>query len=436
MSSSPAEPRPRPRTWPDSLFARLLLLQVGVALGLFLLFTTLVYVERNVAVARLVGERWAPSLREAAGWPAPAPAPALPLLRSAQDPEFALHGRLGAPRLAALDDELQRRGVTVLDVAVGRGPRGPVLWLQVLGRDGRAQWLGLADGALLPAVPRRILLALLLAALLLVAVSWWFTRRLTRPLELLRQRMQDHQPGTAPPATAPAPPATPEIAAIGSTYDALLARLERHDRERALLLAGVSHDLRAPLARIRMAADLLPSGGEGERWREAIVRNTEVADRLVGSFLDHVRSGELPLDQPVDVAEVAHEVAAARGDAGIVLDAARPALLPRAHPLLVERLIDNLVDNALKHGVAPVGLRVHGLGGRVRIEVSDAGTGIPPAERERLLQAFARGDAARGTPGTGLGLAVVERIVARLGGQLVFEQRDARHVVAVELPPP
>lgn len=439
MSSSPAE-APRPRWWrPDTLFARLLLLQVGVALCLFLLFGALVYAERNVAVARLVGERWAPTLREAAGWPATAPEASRPLLRSAARPEFVLRGRLGAPRLAALDDELQRRGVTVLDVAVARGPRGPVLWLQVLGRDGQAQWLGLADAALLPGLPRRILLALLLSALLLVALSWWFTRRLTRPLEQLRQRMQAHQPGAAPAPIAPTRPATPEIAAIESSYDALLARLERHERERALLLAGVSHDLRAPLARIRMAAGLLPEGGpdsEGERWREAIVRNTEVADRLIGSFLDHVRSGELPLDQPVDVAEVARRVAAARAEAAPALHAPGPALLARAHPLLVERLIANLVDNAFRHGRPPVELRVASACGHIRIEVHDAGAGIPEQERERLLQAFARGDAARSTPGTGLGLAIVERIAARLGGRLEFERRDGRHVVAVELPAP
>ena len=68
------------------------------------------------------------------------------------------------------------------------------------------------------------------------------------------------------------------------------------------------------------------------------------------------------------------------------------------------------------------------------VEVSDAGAGVPDEQREALLQAFARGDAARGTPGTGLGLAIVARVVARMGGTLAFDRRDGRHVVRVLLP--
>lgn len=418
------------------MFARLLLLQVLVALGLLLLFGVLVYVERNVAVARLVAERWAPALRTAAGWPGELPEPRRSLQTSETRPALALRSNLGAPRMVALDDELQRQGVPVLDLGIARGGggRGAVLWLQVRRPDGRAAWYGLSDSALLPAVPRRFLLALLLAAALLVGVSWVFTRRLTRPLEQLRERMQSHRPGEAVPEPMPLDHATPEIAAIESAYAGLVQRLQRHERERALLLAGVSHDLRAPLARIRMAAGLLPEGGEGERWREAIVRNTAVADRLIESFLDHVRSGELALDQRVDVAALARQAGSARTEAGLTVDAPGPASVARSHPLLIERLLANLLDNAFKHGRPPVELRVQARGAQVRIEVHDAGAGMPEQERERLLQAFARGDAARGTPGTGLGLAIVERIVARMGGRLDFERREGRHVVTVELP--
>ncbi|MBX3604469.1 MAG: hypothetical protein KF788_04325 [Piscinibacter sp.] len=446
MSSSRAEPvRPRSavgtgpageRRWwrPDTLFARLLLLQVLVALALLLLFGLLVYVERNVAVARLVAERWAPTLREAAGWPGDLPEPKRPLLASDARPPLALRSDLGAPRLVALDDELQRQGVPVLDLAVARGAGGPMLWLQVRRPDGRAVWLGLHDAALLPAVPRRFVLALLLAVALLVGVSWVFTRRLTRPLEQLRARMQAHRPGEPVPEPMPLDGPSPEIAAIEAAYADMVQRLQRHERERALLLAGVSHDLRAPLARIRMAAGLLPESDEGRRWNETIVRNIEVADRLIGAFLDHVRAGELPLEQRVDVAAVARQLPATRPEGDLTVHAVGAALVAHSHPLLVERLIANLVDNAFRHGRSPVELHVAADGERVLIEVHDHGAGMPEQERERLLQAFARGDAARGTPGTGLGLAIVERIVARMGGRLDFERRAGVHVVRVELP--
>ncbi|WP_341887793.1 ATP-binding protein [Variovorax sp. YR752] len=423
---------------PDSLFARLLLLQVGVAVALIVVLGLFVYIERNAAIARLVGERWAPALQRAAGLP-PTDAGSQAgrtLLRSDERPAGSWRAPLAAPRMVALDDELTRHGLNVRDAVVSRGSSGPVLWLQLRRADGTLGWFGIADIALLPRLPGRLALALLIIASVLAALSWYFTRRLTRPLEALRERMQSQRPGEPVPSREAISGATPEIAAIETAYDELLQRFERHERERALLLAGVSHDLRSPLARIRMAAGLLRDDAADARWREAIVRNTEEADRLIGSFLDHVRAGELSLDQHADLAAAARAAAAASGHAADELQVDTPAALPlsRTHPLLLERLVANLLDNAFKHGRAPVRLAVRAEPGRAIVEVSDAGAGVPEAQRESLQQAFARGDAARGTPGTGLGLAIVSRVVLRMGGTLAFERVDGRHVVRVVLP--
>jgi len=421
----------------DSLFARLLLLQIGVAIALVLVFGALVYVERNVAVARLVGERWAPALRAATGAAQPMPRVPLPeLQRSDARPTGAWRAPVTAPRIAALDDELRRQGITVLDSAITRGAGGAMLWLQLRASDGTAAWYGLADNALLPRIPGRLMLALLISAALLVAVSWYFTRRLTRPLQQLRARMSSHRPGEPARSVEPIAGASPEVAAIAHAYDDLLQRLERHERERALLLAGVSHDLRSPLARIRMAAGLLPEEPASAPWRDAIVRNTQVADRLIESFLDHVRTGELALDQDADLAALARGAAAATGHTPGELQVQAPDALPlrRTHPLLIERLVANLLDNAFKHGRAPVCLSVRPEAAHAVLEVSDSGTGMPAMQRESLMQAFSRGDAARGKPGTGLGLAIVGRVVARMDGTIEFVQRDGRHVVRVALP--
>ena len=310
------------------------------------------------------------------------------------------------------------------------------MWLHVATPDGGAPvWLGFSDIALLPNLPRRLLLALLIAVLLLVGVSWVFTRRLTRPLEQLRARIASQQPGAASPPPAAIVRASPEIVAIDAAYSDLLARYDTHERERALLLAGVSHDLRSPLARIRLAAGLLPDDPAVAARRESIVRNTEVADRLIQSFLDHVRAGELLLDQPADLAALARAAVQAHARPESELACEAPATLPleRTHPLLIERLLANLLDNALRHGRAPVRLRVAHDGDLAAVEVSDAGEGLPPARRDDLLRAFARGDTSRGTPGTGLGLAIVARVTERMGGTLNFEHRDGRHVVRATL---
>lgn len=423
----------------DSLFARLLLLQAVLASAVLLVFGALLYVERNVTIARLVGQRLAPVLRQAAGWPAVPDSTAPPMvLRGAGRPQDERVAGQNAPRLRALADELRRRGVPLQDSVLARGDGGPVLWLLVGTPAGEAVWLGVADPALAARLPGRFLLAVLLATLLVAGVSWAFTRRLTRPLEQLRTRMLSLRPGEALPAAGQPKhrSASPEIAAMEAAYDELLQRFERHERERSLLLAGVSHDLRSPLARIRTAAELLPESPDAAPWRDAIVRNTQAADRLIGSFLDHVRAGELALDQAADLAAVARAAAAATGRPAdeLVVHAEAPVLLAQTHPLLLERLIDNLLDNAFKHGRAPVELFVADRGdGFALVEVSDAGEGLPDARREALLQAFARGDSARGTPGTGLGLAIVARTVARMGGTLAFERREGRHVVSVLL---
>ena len=187
-----------------------------------------------------------------------------------------------------------------------------------------------------------------------------------------------------------------------------------------------------------MAAELLPDGDGIAHRREAIVRNALQADRLVGSFLDHVRSGELPLNETVDVAAVARGLAAQRQRAANELAVHAPAtlLVPNLSLVLVERVISNLLDNAFIHGQPPVRLTVGTKENRVCIEVEDDGPGIAPDREQALLQAFARGDASRGYPGLGLGLSIVQRVAQRLGGGVAFHRSTdgTRNVVRVDWP--
>lgn len=190
-----------------------------------------------------------------------------------------------------------------------------------------------------------------------------------------------------------------------------------------------------------MAAELLPDAPGIDARRLSIVRNAALADALVGSFLDHVRAGELPLDQPVDLAATAREAALALGrEDELSVDLPARLMLPRAHPQLLARVVANLLDNAFRHGRPPVVLRLREVptdgapGGREAVlEVEDAGDGIDPSERELALQAFGRGDASRSRPGTGLGLAVVRQVVERLGGRIEWTE-PPRAGVRVRLP--
>lgn len=417
-----------------TLFRRLVVAQTIGAFALLVVFSSVFYVERNRVVARLTAQRWAPALRAAAGLgDAPARAPGPFAVRvSNQRPDDAIPSNAWAPRLAQLRATLRDEGVPVDEVVFTRAVPRPLTWIGVKGADGQERWLGIQDEVVESYVAMRLVIALVLGFAVVGVASWIVARRLTRPLEALRRRIESHD---AAPVEAGATP-TLEIAAIDNAWVALADRLARQESERALLLAGVSHDLRSPLSRIRMAAELLPETDGVAARRTSIVRNVDVADRLIASFLDYVRAVELPLASTVDVAAIARRLLQARDEPVDRLALAAPERLdvPHAHELLLERLLANLVDNAMRHGKPPVLIRLRSEGGSVVIDVEDHGPGIAPEARERLTQAFSRGDASRGTPGTGLGLAIVRQVVQRMGGTLSFEGVAGAPCVRVRLP--
>ncbi len=426
-----------------SLFARLLIAQIGFVLALGLVFGTLFYIQRNRDISVLYAQLWAPHLMRALGDRGPvSPAPPTPL-RIGPPPPSARQAFGFEPRLQAVRQMLAERGIAVDNIRFSLDQGQPVLWLQARLRTGattNTTWLGLDAQPVLPEWSARVLAASALLVLLVVGASWAFTRRLALRLQALSERMQAH--GSRPDAAllahtlAPASSGSLEVAAIETAYAQLLARLQQHERERALLLAGVSHDLRSPLSRIRLAAELLPDTPEVAPRRASIVRNVENADRLIGSFLDYVRAGELPLNETVDLVQVARLAASRFERPAHELQVHGPSALPLSacNNLLMDRLISNLIDNALKHGQCPISVTLQALpAGGVCVTVDDAGAGLPPGCEQDMQQAFARGDASRSKTGAGLGLAIVRQVAARMGGSVAFEQTAFGHQVSVSL---
>lgn len=423
-----------------SLFARLLVAQVVLAIVLTAILAMVFYVDRNRTVAQLVTSRWAPSLLLLArGAPIAkvrqiAPGP---LLISDQRPEVVIRIASLTPRRAIMHETLVAAGLPVVDVVFGRERNAPeaapMLWLALRVDDGATRWVSFESDIVEENLRERFLIATLLLFGLAVGASALIAHRLAQPLEALRARIAANDA-----SGGPLPNASSEVQAIDEAWRELRQSLDQQERERALLLAGVSHDLRSPLGRIRMAAELLPEGDGIAHRREAIVRNALQADRLVGSFLDHVRSGELPLNETVDVAAVARGVVAQQQRAASELSVHAPAtlLVPNLSLVLIERVISNLLDNAFIHGQPPVRLTMGTTEHRVFIEVEDDGPGIAPDSQQAMLQAFARGDASRGHPGLGLGLSIVQRVAQRLGGGVAFQRATdgTRTVVRVDWP--
>lgn len=200
-----------------------------------------------------------------------------------------------------------------------------------------------------------------------------------------------------------------------------------HDLESKRLLA---HELKTPVASMRNLTQLLADFelSDAERRRVAILLQSEAGklEALVQALLDLER---LPLrdfrssSRVTDLGElVKARVDVLRATAGRAMNASiAPNVLVRADGMLIERVIDNLVGNALKYTDTPIDVTVRGTGAEAWLEVADRGPGIDDAERERIFQRFFRGAAARGTEGLGLGLSFVAEVARWHGGNVSVE---------------
>ncbi|OGA24662.1 MAG: hypothetical protein A3I02_01765 [Betaproteobacteria bacterium RIFCSPLOWO2_02_FULL_67_26] len=274
--------------------------------------------------------------------------------------------------------------------------------------------------------------ALVLALALLGA--YLIVARINRPLRQLTQAADEIGRGRTPPPVAETGPS--EIRTLAGAFNRMASDLKRLDEERALLLAGVSHDLRTPLSRIRLGLEMIDEKSDAA-LKAGLVQDIEDIDAAINQFLDFARAGDAePVITEGDLNALAHSVCAryARSGKAVTLHAGMlPPLTLR--PLAVQRLLSNLVDNALRHGAGPVEIATALENGKTVLEVRDRGPGIPPADAERMLRPFTRLDSARSGAGTGLGLAIVERIAQLHGGSVKLLPRGGGGLrVRVELP--
>jgi two-component system osmolarity sensor histidine kinase EnvZ len=204
---------------------------------------------------------------------------------------------------------------------------------------------------------------------------------------------------------------------LAAAFNAMAGDLARHDRERSEVLAGISHDLRTPLTRLRLEAEMSIADDDA---RAAVVADIGQMEGVIGQFMDYARTDDGEEAEATDLGALLEGVAAHQRRIGRPL-AVDLALLPRlaVRPRALARAVANLIDNAARYGAGEIRLSARLAGPEIRIEVADHGPGIPPAEAERLKRPFTRLDAARtNATGTGLGLAIVDRVARLHGGRL------------------
>jgi two-component system osmolarity sensor histidine kinase EnvZ len=212
------------------------------------------------------------------------------------------------------------------------------------------------------------------------------------------------------------------------SFNQMVQDLEQLDADRALMLAGISHDLRTPLARLRLETEMSPSD---EATKLAMVDDIEQMDMIIGRFLDYARPMQR-MAEAVDLSMIGGEMTARfLGEEGVVMktDLAQGAIV-EGDPTDVRRVIGNLLENARKYGrsaaddVARITLQTRVNHGRVELLVMDEGRGIPEDQVALITRPFYRVDTARTQAnGTGLGMAIVQRLVTRQRGTLRLRNR-------------
>ena len=338
-----------------------------------------------------------------------------------------------APDVAQRDALARWQSRTDLDLALysGEGRRiataGKHRWLPrvitaEIGASATDYGLRLADGRFLVVHgpgrmhprPLRLMTAFALIAFAVAVGCYPLVRRLTRRLEVLQRGVERWATGEV--STRVRVEGHDEVAAVATSFNHAADRIDSLLRAQKALVSNASHELRSPLARIRMAVELLPQATP-ELLRAEFVRNVAELDQLAGEILLASRldaqDKAVPSLERLDFTDLVREECAA-ADARLQ---AQPSTL-HGDPTLLRRLLRNLLENATRHGGGgPVDVRVAASPDEVELLVLDHGPGIPEAERERVFEPFYRLHGASEVAGSiGLGLSLVRQIAAVHGG--------------------
>jgi signal transduction histidine kinase len=292
----------------------------------------------------------------------------------------------------------------------------------------RAFTANLPDGSKLVANVRRpfdpprhnIIIALLIVAAAVGVAAYPVVRNLTRRLDRLRQSMREWGDGAL--SARATVSGRDEIATVAATFNQAADRVEALVTSQKTLLANASHELRSPLARLRMATEMFELN-QNDSTKKEIIRNLAELDELVEEILLKSRLGSnqpMALDQHVDLLALAVEEAAA-----VCADVEGDNLIVQGNEKLLRRAIRNLLQNAARHGRPPIAISLSQHAGMATITVRDHGDGLKPAEMARLFEPFFRPEGrSESDGGWGLGLALVEEIARLHGGRAYAAQPE------------
>ena len=266
------------------------------------------------------------------------------------------------------------------------------------------------------------------------------TRRVIDPLNKLSNAARSFGRGVIP-ANLPEETGPSELREVNSSFNRMVQDLTRIENDREMLLAGVSHDLRTPITRLRLEMEManLP-----DDTRNNVISDLEQMETIVNQFMAYARRSTQPMEKVPLSETVARAIATAR----LAIDPAvklttdiEENIFIQANPIEFSRVVQNLITNALRYGKSDddllhLSVEVYRDKTSAILTVADEGPGLDMSQADRLMRPFERGDSARGgVTGTGLGLAIVDRIVRRSDGTVTLENNKPHGLrVKIRLP--
>lgn len=417
----------RLRLWPRSLFGRNLLLLLALT-AIAQMSTIIVYLllqrPRVIEVAQLVAaqvntldlalsqvpadrsDTYVAQLNQAG-----------PLKVQRADPPID-DAEPGAPLVQLFIHEVRRNLVKGIEIRWTSQPRMRI-WVHV-NISGQRYWIMLPVNALLHYRWLTSVLALSLCMAFSAALgALLIQRRINRPLRDIAEAAHNLGVGGRP-ERLPTYAAT-ELAVVARQFNAMMDNLDEMEATRAVMLAGISHDIRSPLTKLRLALAMDHHASE-----LPLSQYIDQIDAIIGQFLDFGRAGS---DEPLidgDLNTLVEQLASEFSEQGhpfaLHLD---PLPAWPFRPIAMMRLVHNLMENAVKYGILGLEVRTYLSPDAITLAVLDRGPGLMVGDETRLLQPFARADVGRSSvSGAGLGLAIVDRIARMHGGRLQLIRRQ------------
>lgn len=271
---------------------------------------------------------------------------------------------------------------------------------------------------------RAMSLTLAAGLVLTILAAIWLARKITQPLAQLEKAVTKVGLGETPELLPESGPR--ELAALARRFNQMARQVQDLLASRTIMLAGVSHDLRTPLARMRLALALLE-----EQPTPALIarieQNIEEMDKLIGDVLSLSHDLSAEAVEAVDLASLALQLAGNAPSGRAELSLPNQRVVVPAKPMALRRIVGNLLDNALRYGQGtPVEIRIEQHDQEVRLGVLDRGPGIPDDQLEAVFLPFHRVEASRSpvTGGIGLGLAIVRQLANSNGWRVELVNRD------------